>query len=110
MSIFTVIPGWIWIIISGLFFAAGEFLSKKFALNPGWGIFIFIILVDIASITAWLPAIFQKNELSTTGVIWSIVSLILTAAIGILLFGEKLTMIKILGFFLGAVAVALLSL
>ncbi len=109
MTIFTAIPAWIWLVISGLFFAAGEFLSKKFALNPGWGIFAFIILVDIASITAWLPAIFQKNQLSTTGVVWSIVSLILTVSIGILMFGEKLTMIKVLGLFLGAIAVVLLS-
>jgi multidrug transporter EmrE-like cation transporter len=90
MSILTSVPAWIWLVISTIFFAAGEFLSKKFALNPGWSIFGFIILVDIASITAWLPAIFQKNQLSITGVVWSILSLIMTAVIGILVFGERL--------------------
>ena len=109
MVIFTIFPAWVWIIISGIFFAAGEFLSKEFALNPGWGLFGFIILVDVISISAWLPAIYQKNQLSIIGVIWSLASLMLTVAVGILLFNEKLTFIRILGIFFGVVALILLS-
>ncbi|HEU5114615.1 MAG TPA: hypothetical protein VFT82_02515 [Candidatus Paceibacterota bacterium] len=109
MTAFTVVPAWAWITLSTLFFAAGEFLSKKFALNPGWTVFALIIVVDILSITAWLPAIFEKNHLSTTGVIWSIVSLMMTALVGFLIFGEKLTSVQIIGIFLGVVSVALLS-
>ena len=109
MDIFTFLPAWVWIIISGIFFAAGEFLSKEFALNPGWGIYAFIILVDVISITAWLPAIFQRNQLSIIGVIWSLASLMLTVGVGILLFNEKLTNIRVLGIFFGIVALILLS-
>jgi multidrug transporter EmrE-like cation transporter len=94
----------------GIFFAGGEFLSKKFALAPGWTIFVFIILVDIASIVTWLPAIFEKNNLSTTGVVWSVLSLLMTALIGILVFGEKVTLIQATGIFFGLVSVTLLSL
>ena len=109
MVIFTIFPAWVWIIISGIFFAAGEFLSKEFALNPGWGLFGFIILVDVISISAWLPAIYQKNQLSITGVIWSLASLMLTVGVGVLIFNEKLTLVRVLGIFFGVVALILLS-
>jgi multidrug transporter EmrE-like cation transporter len=109
MNIFALLPAWVWIVISGIFFAAGEFLSKEFALNPGWGIFGFIVLVDVISITTWLPAIFQKNQLSITGVIWSLASLMLTVGVGVLLFNEKLTLIRVLGIFFGIIALILLS-
>ena len=110
MQLFTVIPFWIWITISAIFFAIGEFLSKKFALNPGWILFAAFIIIDIISATAWLPAIFERNQLSTTGVIWSIVSVAATVLIGILAFNEKLTLIQCIGLAFGVVSVVLLSL
>ena len=35
MQLFTGIPMLAWLVLSGLFFAAGEFFSKRFALVPG---------------------------------------------------------------------------
>ena len=110
MAIFTIIPFWVWIILSAVFFAFGEFLSKKFALNPGWVLFIMFLVVDIISAAAWIPAIFEKSQLSTTGVIWSIVSLLATVTIGVLAFNEKLTLIQSAGIVMGLISVTLLSL
>jgi multidrug transporter EmrE-like cation transporter len=110
MQIFTIIPFWIWITLSAIFFAAGEFLSKKFAINPGWMLFATFIIVDIISASTWLPAIFEKNQLSTTGVIWSIISVAATVLIGVLAFSEKLTMVQCIGLAFGFVSVVLLSL
>ena len=110
MAVFSIIPAWVWIGISAIFFALGEFLSKKFALNPGWSLLILFLVVDVLSAMTWLPAIFQKNQLSVTGVIWSVVSVIATVAIGILAFNEKLTTIQLLGLTAGLVSVVLLSL
>ena len=109
MAIFTFFPFWIWIIISAIFFALGEFVSKEFALNPGWTLFLLFLVVDIISATAWIPAIFEKSQLSITGVIWSVVALIVTVVIGILIFNEKLTMTQTIGLAFGFVAVILLS-
>ena len=109
MQTFTVIPFWVWITISAVFFAFGEFFSKKFALNPGWVLLVTFIIVDIISACTWLPAIFEKNQLSTTGVIWSIASVAATVLIGVLAFHEKLTLIQCLGLAFGAVSVLLLS-
>jgi len=110
MQIFTIIPFWIWITISAIFFALGEFFSKKFALNPGWVLFATFIIIDIISASTWLPAIFEKNQLSTTGVIWSIASVAATVLIGVLAFSEKLTLIQCVGLAFGVVSVILLSL
>jgi multidrug transporter EmrE-like cation transporter len=109
MQIFTAITFWIWIALSAIFFALGEFLSKKFALNPGWTLFVLFIIVDLISATAWLPAIFERSQLSTTGVIWSIVSVAATVLIGVLAFSEKLTLVQCIGLAFGFVSVVLLS-
>ena len=106
----TFLPSWAWICISAIFFACGEFLSKKFALNPGWTVFALFIIVDLISATTWIPAIFEKNQLSITGVIWSIVSLMATVLVGILIFDEKLTIIQAIGLFVGLISVIMLSL
>jgi len=109
MQIFTAITFWIWIALSAIFFALGEFISKKFALNPGWTLFVLFIIVDLISATAWLPAIFERSQLSTTGVIWSIVSVAATVLIGVLAFSEKLTLVQCIGLAFGFVSVVLLS-
>ena len=35
----------VWLILSGIFFAIGEFLSKKFALNPSIILVVLIIVI-----------------------------------------------------------------
>ena len=100
----------IWLVISALFFAFGEFLSKKFALAPKWPYVILIIIIYSLGTLAWLPAIMQKNSLSIAGTIWSVMSLAATLLIGILIFGEKISAIGIAGIFTAIVAVILLSL
>jgi len=92
------------------FFRTRRVFSKKFALNPGWALFTLFIIVDLISAVAWLPAIYEKSQLSTTGVIWSIFSVAATVLIGILAFSEKLTLVKCAGLAFGLVSVVLLSL
>ena len=109
MQIFTALPVWFWIGLSALFFAAGEYVSKLFAINPGWSAFLLFIVVDIISAATWIPAIFEKNQLSVTGVVWSVASVMATVAVGALLFHEKVTTMQVVGLVLGVVAVGLLS-
>ncbi len=99
----------IWLIISALFFAFGEFLSKKFALTPSLSYIILIVAIYALGTLSWLPAILQKNQLSIVGSIWSVLSLVATVSIGILIFGEKLNVAGIVGIIFAAIAIALLS-
>lgn len=98
-----------WLLFSSVFFAAGEFLSKKFALNPGVTVVLFIVLVDAISVLLWLPAILQKNQLSIVGTEWSVLSLMVTVMIGLVFFHEKLTLVGVFGIVFAMISIALLS-
>ena len=109
MKILLAVPYIVWLVLSALCFATGEFLSKKFALAPSWG-YVFIILVPYTlGVLAWLPAILIKNQLSIVGAIWSVLSLAATVLIGVLIFSEKLSMLGIIGLVLAFISVLLLS-
>lgn len=103
------IPYIIWLLISALFFAVGEFLSKKFALNPKAVYVVFILVFYSLGVLTWLPAILQKNQLSIVGTIWSVLSLLTTILIGVLIFKEKLDATSFLGIILAFGAIILLS-
>jgi multidrug transporter EmrE-like cation transporter len=56
-----------------------------------------------------LPALKQKPDLAVTATLWSVVTLLMTVAIGVLALGEVLSMSKMLGISLAVGAVILLS-
>lgn len=99
----------VWLIASALFFAVGEFLSKKFALNPKPAFVIYILIFYSIGVLTWLPAILQKNQLSIVGTIWSMLSLLTTILIGVLIFDEKLNTTNIIGIILAFSAIVLLT-
>lgn len=98
-----------WLIASAIFFAFGEFLSKKFSLNPKTSYVILILVVYSIGVLFWLPAILQKNQLSIVGTMWSVMSLLLTILIGVLIFNEKLSLIGILGIIFAFISIILLA-
>ena len=99
----------IWLIISALFFAVGEFLSKKFALSPKFSYVALLLIAYSIGVLAWLPAILQRNSLSVVGTMWSVLSLLATITIGVLIFGEKISMVGIAGIIAAIIAIVLLS-
>ena len=100
----------IWLVLSALFFACGEFFSKKFALHPTPSFVALILTAYILGTLAWLPAILQKNQLSIVGTIWSVLSLLATVSIGVLIFSEKLNWFSGAGILTAIIAIVLLSL
>lgn len=99
-----------WLILSAIFFAAGEFFSKKFALSPKFTLVLLVLSAYILGTLAWLPAILQKNSLIIAGAIWSVMSLLATILIGALIFGERISLIGVFGIFAALVAIILLAL
>jgi multidrug transporter EmrE-like cation transporter len=99
----------VWLVLSALFFAVGEYFSKKFALNPKVMYVMLILAAYGVGTLAWLPAILQKNSLSIAGTIWSVLSLFATVLIGVLIFGEKLSVIGIAGIVMAVISIILLS-
>ncbi len=109
MDIIFRIPAFAWLILSAIFFAAGEYLSKKFALEPGWKYMAAVLAAYIMGTLAWLPAIMQKNQLSTTGTAWLLLSIMATLGIGLLVFHEKVNALQAAGIILAIISLALLN-
>lgn len=99
----------VWLVVSAIFFAFGEFFSKKFALAPSLGYVAIVVCIYTLGVLSWLPAIMQKNQLSIVGAIWSVLSLTTTILIGVLIFHEKLNLIGITGLVFALIAIFLLS-
>lgn len=99
----------IWLILSASSFAVGEFLSKKFALNPKFSYVFFILIAYCIGTLFWLPAILQKNQLSIVGTMWSVLGLLATVLIGVLIFSEKLSLVGIIGIVFAFISIILLS-
>lgn len=109
MNLLMAVPYIIWLTLSAVCFAMGEFFSKKFGLEPGW-FFVGCIFASYGMGTLlWLPAIIQNNQLSIVGAIWSVMSLLATVLIGVVIFGEHLNLIAVAGIILGFISVFLLS-
>ncbi len=109
MSFLLSIHYLIWLVLSAVCFAFGEYFSKKFALEPGMGYLGLIFLTYAFGVLTWLPALMQRNQLSIVGTIWSVLSLLATVLIGVLIFSEKLSVVGILGIVAAIVAIVLLS-
>lgn len=102
-------PIW-WLLISSVFFAVGEFYSKKYALEPSWQRVMLVLASYSVSAVLWLQAIRQTKTLATTGIECSMLGLAITIILGAVIFGEKLRLIQWIGLSAAAVAVYLLSL
>ncbi len=110
MNFILSVPYYVWIIISALLTACGELLSKEFGDTHKTAFLIAAFLVYSLGTIAWFPSIYEKNQLSIVGVMWSVLSLTTTVIIGILIFGEKLNAMSTVGIVFAFIAIIFLSL
>lgn len=110
MSLVLAVPYYVWIIVSALLTATGELLSKEFGNTHRAAFLIAAFVVYSLGTLAWFPSIYEKNQLSIVGVMWSVLSLTTTVIIGVLIFGEKLNLMSTIGILFAFVAIAFLSL
>ena len=108
MTFVNLLPEFAWLLISAAFFAVGEYLSKKFAAGPNWRMLILVCSTYLLGTLAWLPAIVQTNRLSSTGIAWSLLSILATLGIGFGIFHERLNSVQVVGIVLAIVALILL--
>jgi multidrug transporter EmrE-like cation transporter len=103
------LPPIIWLVLSGIFFAGGEYLSKSWVLSPRPLILFALTISYMTGVIFWLPALKQRPELAITGTLWSVITLLITVAMGVFLFGESISSKQILGILFAIAAVVLLS-
>jgi len=109
MNILISIPAIVWLLISALFFAAGEFLSKIWGQNPSIRLTILVVLVYSLGAITWLPALLHKNQLSVMGMLWLLLGVIATVLIGVFIFHEHLNNYQIIGIVLAILAMILIN-
>jgi multidrug transporter EmrE-like cation transporter len=105
----SAVPALLWLCLSGLLFAGGEYFSKRYILAPHWSILFLLLLLYCVGALAWLPALQRGKDLSVVGTLWSVIGLCLTVLIGVLIFGERLTLLRGVGIGLSVLAIVLLS-
>ena len=98
-----------WLLFSSVFFAFGEFYSKKYALGHSWKVLVLIFSFYMVSVWLWLKAICQTKELAVTGSVWSVLSLVITVLLGVLFFDEKLHLMHWIGLAFAMISVYMLS-
>jgi len=109
MTLLRSIPAFAWLILSALFFAWGEYLSKKWALSPGWTGALAVLGADSIGTFLWLPAILNKNQLSIVGMAWLLIGAIASVGIGLIVFRETLDRTQWIGMGFALVALVLLG-
>ena len=109
MEFFTFMPVWAWLTLSAIFYAGGEYFSEKLVLHSTWENYAILILLDVLSITLWLPALYQKNSLAVTGTLWLVFALVATVLLGLLVFHEPISLRHCLGIVLAILVVILLG-
>ena len=103
------LPPLVWLIGSGAFFAIGEFLSKKYVMSPHLSLLLLLVSMYVIGALLWLPALMQQKDLSLTGTLWSVISLCMTVAIGVLLFHESLNTLRIVGMAFAIISIVILT-
>jgi len=98
-----------WLLISLLFYAGGEFFSKKFAMHPRVSTVVLILFFYCLGALAWIVALYGKDELAIVGTTWAVLSAMVTVSIGVFIFGEKLNWMGFSGIILAIASIILLS-
>ena len=109
MSILTSVPAMVWLLISAVFFAGGELFSKTWANSPTLLEVILLLAFYTISTLLWLPALYSKNHLVTTGTVWLLLGAVMTILLGIFIFHEKITLLQGFGILFALAAIVLLN-
>ncbi|NVN91961.1 MAG: hypothetical protein HXX11_15355 [Desulfuromonadales bacterium] len=94
--------------ISALSVGAGDYLAKRWSLEPEWGTFAGALACYLTSSFFYLQTLTRKG-LVVSCIIWSITSIIAFLFVGLVVFNETLSGIQLIGVILGTISLLLLS-
>lgn len=67
MEFLLVVPTYAWLIISALFYAIGEYLSKAWSDSPSVSLVVLVVIAYSLCALSWLPALLHKHQLIIMG-------------------------------------------
>ena len=98
-----------WLLVSIVFYAYGEYLSKLWAFKPTFWMTCYVVMIYALGVVGWLPAIYLRNEVVVVGMLWELFAMISTVIIGCACFGEQLGPAQWTGIALALIASFLLT-
>jgi multidrug transporter EmrE-like cation transporter len=102
-------PWWAFISASIFFYGVGEYFSELWVLHGRWQSIAFVLLADAVSVLFWLPALKSKNSLVLLGIFWLIGAMVMSVLLGMVVFGESIKTVHIIGIVLALVSGILLN-
>ena len=103
-------PKWVYfLLVLVAFELIADVLAKQFALSGKLALGALALLGFVAANVAWLASLRSGAELSRGAILFSVLSSIGAVIIGVVIFQEKATPLKLIGLALGVVSVALLA-
>lgn len=109
MTFLLAVPAWAWLLLSASGFTLGEYVAKKWALQPSLGLATVVVLTYAVSTLAWLPVLLHKNQISLMGTLWLVLATVATVSVGVFAFHEQLSAVQWVGVGLALAALALLG-
>jgi drug/metabolite transporter (DMT)-like permease len=94
--------------VSALFVGTGDYLAKKWSLEPGWASISGALGCYFFSSFFYLLTLTRKG-LVVSCVIWSIASIIAFLFVGLVVFHETLSGAQLIGVVLGTISLLILS-
>ena len=94
--------------VSALCVGAGDYLAKKWSLEPGWGSCAGALTCYFSSSFFYLLTLTRKG-LVVSCVIWSTASIIAFLFVGLVVFHETLSGVQVIGVVLGVISLLMLS-
>lgn len=99
-----------WLLVSALFCGVSEYYGKKFGACPSIRLALLTWSIGCVINLSWLMALSNYNSISTIGLIWALLNIVITLFMGFIVFGEPITTLKMIGVVLAFVAVILMCL
>ncbi len=96
------------IIISVIFVTIADYYGKKWALTDNVLYLVYAVAGSTFSGLFYFPILF-KQELVTSSIVWTVLSIFAFLIIGVLVYKETLTPVQIFGSLLGIVSIIILS-
>ena len=95
--------------VSAILVGAGDYLAKKWSLEPGWGLFSGSLGCYLVSAGFYMLTLTRKG-LVVSCIIWSIASIVAFLFVGLVVFHETLSGLQLIGVILGTISLLMLSL
>jgi drug/metabolite transporter (DMT)-like permease len=103
-------PSLVFCVVAGvaLFTGLGDYLSKKFSLNPNWHLAFYAASAYLVGVLFWFRMIYHFQSLARAGELWILTSGVLLLVISQCIFHEPLSPRQWAGVALGLIAIVLL--